>query len=140
MGRPMQFRNPAGYAGVREHLVAFFTSAAEFLQSRLRLATQESKAAGRRILVVVACALIAAALTHFGYVFIVVFAIVGIARLLEISWLWVALAVALLHFGGALLCLVIARTQVKQPMFRETANVLKEDSEWLKNLDQKKTA
>jgi uncharacterized membrane protein YqjE len=140
MGRPMQFRNPAGYAGLRENLVAFFTSAAEFLQSRLRLATQESKAAGRRILIVVACALIAAALTLFGYVFLVVFAIVGIARLLEISWLWVALAVALLHFGGALLCLVIARTQVKQPMFRETANVLKEDSEWLKNLDQKKTA
>ena len=140
MGRPMQFRNPAGYAGLRENLIAFFTSLAQFLQSRLRLATQESKAAGRRILVVVACALIAAALTLFGYVFLVVFAIVGIARLLETSWLWVALAVALLHFGGALLCLVIARTQVKHPMFRETANVLKEDSEWLKNLDQKKTA
>jgi uncharacterized membrane protein YqjE len=138
MGRPMPSRNPAGYAGLRENLVALFASLAQFLQSRLQLAAQESKAAARRVVVVIACALMAAALTVFGYVFFVVFAIVGIARLLGTSWLWVALAVALLHFAGALLCFVIARTQVKHPMFRETAGVLKEDSEWLKNFNKNK--
>jgi uncharacterized membrane protein YqjE len=139
MGRPMPFRNPAGYAGLRENLVAFFASLVQFLQSRIQLAAQESKAAARRLAVVLACALAAAALMFFGYVFFVVFAIAGLARLLGASWIWVTLVVALLHFGAALLCFVIARTQVKHPMFRETAGVLKEDSEWLKNLDQKKT-
>jgi uncharacterized membrane protein YqjE len=139
MGRALPSRNPAGYAGLRENLVAFFASLAQFLQSRLQLAAQESKAAARRLIVAIACALIAAALMLFGYVFFVVFAIVGLARLLGTEWLWVALVVALLHFAGALLCFVIARTQVKHPMFRETAGVLKEVSEWLKNLDKKKT-
>jgi uncharacterized membrane protein YqjE len=139
MGRPMQFRNPAGYAGLRENLVAFFGSLALFLQSRLQLAAQESKAAARRILAAVICAVSAALLLLFGYIVLLAFLIAGMARLLDTSWIWVALAVALLHFGGALLCLVIARTQVKHPMFRETASVLKEDSEWLKSLDQNKT-
>jgi ABC-type multidrug transport system permease subunit len=139
MGRPTPFRNPVGYAGLRENLVAFFASLAQFLQSRIQLAAQESKAAGRRLIVIIACAATAAALMFFGYVFFVVFAIVGLARLLGTSWIWVTLVVALLHFAGALLALVIARTQVKHPMFRETASVLKEDSEWLKNLDRKKT-
>ena len=34
--------------------------------------------------------------------------------------------------------LVIARGQTKRPIFRDTATVLKEDTEWLKNLDQTK--
>jgi len=73
-----------------------------------------------------------------GYVFLIVFAVVGIAHLLGVSWIWVALVFALLHFAGALLCVVIARAQLKKPMFRDTAAVLKEDTEWLKNLDQNK--
>ena len=52
--------------------------------------------------------------------------------------IWVALGFALLHFGAVLLCLIIARAQVKHPLFRETSSVLKEDTRWLKNLDQSK--
>ena len=114
MGRAMPSRNPAGYAGLRENLVAFFASLAQFLQSRLQLAAQESKAAARRLIVAVACALIAAALMLWLCLF-VVFAIVGLARLLGTEWLWVALAVALLHFAGALLCFVIARSTGEAP-------------------------
>jgi hypothetical protein len=49
-----------------------------------------------------------------------------------------ALILALLHFAAALICLVIVRWEAKRPMFRDTATVLKEDTEWLKNLDQTK--
>jgi hypothetical protein len=52
--------------------------------------------------------------------------------------LWVALAVGLLHFVVALFCLVIARAQARHPILQDTASVLKEDTEWLKNLDQTK--
>ena len=86
----------------------------------------------------VACGIAAAVLLLFGYIFLLVFAIVGSRILLGISWTWMALGLALLHFAGALVCLVIARGQAKHPMFRDTASVLKEDTEWLKNLDQTK--
>jgi uncharacterized membrane protein YqjE len=139
-GRPMPFRNPAGYSGLRENLTALIASFAQFLQSRLHLAAQESKAAGRRVLVIVICAITAALFALLGSVFLIVFAIVGLAHLLHISWIWIALIVALLLFAGALLCLIIARTQVKHPLFRETKSVLKEDTEWLKNLDRTRSA
>jgi uncharacterized membrane protein YqjE len=138
-GRPMPFRNPAGYGGLRQNLIALVASLTQFFQSRLQLAAQESKAAARHLIVLVACAVAAAAFLFFGYVFLIVFVVVGIARLFAVSWIWIALVFALLHFIAALLCLVVARAQVKHPMFRETASVLKEDTEWLKNLDQKKT-
>jgi uncharacterized membrane protein YqjE len=138
-GRPMPFRNPAGYGGLRQNLIALIASLTQFFQSRLQLAAQESKAAARHLIVLVACAVAAAALLFFGYVFLIVFVVVGIAHLFAISWIWIALIFAVLHFAAALLCLIVARAQVKHPMFRETASVLKEDTEWLKNLDQKKT-
>ncbi|MGH8093445.1 MAG: phage holin family protein [Chthoniobacterales bacterium] len=134
----MPFRNPAGHGGLRQNLVALIASLAEFFQSRLQLAAQESKAAARHLIVLVACAIAAAALLFFGYVFLIVFIVVGLAHLVAISWVWIALIFALLHFMAALLCLVVARAQAKHPMFRETASVLKEDTEWLKNLDQKR--
>ena len=80
----------------------------------------------------------AAVLLLFGYIFLLIFAIVAIAHLVGISWTWLALILALLHFAGALVCLVIVRWQSKHPIFRDTATVLKEDTEWLKNLDQTK--
>jgi len=138
-GRPMPFRNPAGYSGLRENLTALIASLVQFLQTRLRLAAQESKAAGRRVDAIVACTIVAATCAMLGSIFLIVFVIVGVARLLHISWIWVALVVALLHFAVALLCLIIARAQVKHPIFRETKSVLKEDTEWLKNLDQKRS-
>ena len=137
-GRPMPFRNPAGHAGLRQNLLSFVASLSQFFQTRLQLAVRESKAAVAHVVVIVACGIAAAVLLLFGYVFLLVFAIVGIAHLIGISWTWMALILALLHFAGALVCLLIARGQAKHSMFRDTATVLKEDTEWLKNLDRTK--
>jgi len=131
----MRFRNPAGYAGLRENLKALIASFTLFLESRLKLAASESKAAVRHLVTALVCAVGALVLSLLGFVYLMVFAIVGIAHLLGISWIWVALVVALLHFAIALFCLVIARSSLKHPMLRDTTSVLKEDTEWLKNLD-----
>ena len=139
MGRPMPFRNPAGYRGLRENLSALVVSLVEFFQSRLQLAAVESKAALRRLIVLVACAMGAGMLSLFGYLFLLAFAVRGIAYLLAVWWIWIALAAAVLHFGVALLCLLIAWAQLKGPLFHETTSVLKEDSQWLKNLDHNRT-
>jgi uncharacterized membrane protein YqjE len=42
-----------------------------------------------------------------------------------------------LHFALAVACLLIARSRMKQPMFKATALELKKDREWLKTLDKK---
>jgi uncharacterized membrane protein YqjE len=139
-GRSMPFRNPAGHAGLRQNLTSLVASLTQFLESRLQLAARESKAALLHLLTLVACMIAAAVLTLFGYVFLVIFAVVEVAHLIGISWVWAALAAALLHFVAALVCLLIARGQVKRPVLRETMSVLKEDTEWLKNLDQTKVS
>ena len=43
--RPMPFRNPAGHAGLRQNLISLVASLTQFFQTRLQLATRESKAA-----------------------------------------------------------------------------------------------
>ena len=138
MAGSMRFRNPAGYAGLRANLVAFLSSGTRFVESRLSLASKEAKGAIVHVITLVACLLIALVLVIQGYLFLIVFAIAGIAHLLGIWWIWVALAFAVLHFVAAVISLLIARGQMKRPMFRETTGVLKEDTEWLKNLDQNK--
>lgn len=134
----MRFRNPAGHAGLRQNLKSLVASFTQFLESRFKLAARESKAAVRHLVTVAICAVVALVVSLMGLVLLVVFAIVGIAHLLGAWWLWVALTMALLLFAIALFCLIIARGQLKHPIFRDTASVLKEDTQWLKNLDRTK--
>ena len=48
----------------------------------------------------------------------------------------VALVVALVHFIIAGVLLLVARSRITKPMFRDTVVELKKDREWLKTLDQ----
>lgn len=134
---PSTYRRAPRAKGLRAGVADFISSATRFLGSRLALASREAKAAASRIVVVIACAAAALMLLLTGYIFLIVFAIVGIARLIGISWIWISLIAAFLHFAVALFCLILARGELKHPLFQDTASVLKEDSEWLKNLNQK---
>jgi len=138
VSRTTPLRNPAGHAGLLQTLRSLVASLAQFLESRLQLAARESKAAARHLLMLVAFSIAAAVLSLFGYVFLIVSVVFAIAHFFGISWTWVALGTALIHFLVAICFLICARLQLKHPMLRDTANVLKEDTEWLKNLDQTK--
>jgi uncharacterized membrane protein YqjE len=133
---PMRFRNPAGHAGLLNNLLALVNALAEFIESRVALFTKESKIALIQGLVLAAALLGAFLFFALGYVFLIAAAIVGIARLAQISWLWVAVGAAGVHFLFALVCLSIARAKATKAPFRETATELKRDREWLKNLDE----
>ena len=136
-GDTMRFRNPAGHAGLLHNLLALVNDLAGFLESRVGLFAKESKTALVQVLVLVGCLAGAAVLALFGYVFLIASTIAGIAHGLHISWIWVTLAAAGLHFILALVCLLIARNRMKKSMFEATAAELKKDREWLKNLDKK---
>jgi uncharacterized membrane protein YqjE len=128
-------RNPAGHAGLLENLLALLATLAEFFESRFALVAQESKAAAVQLLILAGCLIFALLLCAVGYVFFITGVVVGLAHLAGISWPWIALAVAAVHFIIALALLVVARSRITKPLFRNTRAELKKDREWLKDLD-----
>jgi uncharacterized membrane protein YqjE len=128
-------RKPAGHAGLLENLLALVTALAEFFESRFALVAQESKAAAVQVLILAGCLIFALLLCALGYIFLITGVVAGLAHLAGISWPWIALAVAVVHFIVALALLVVARSRMTKPLFRNTRAELRKDREWLKNLD-----
>jgi len=129
------YRNPGGHAGLLDNLLALASALASFFESRFALFSKESKAALLQMLGLAACLIAAVMLVATGYVFLIVSAVAGLARLAKVSWLWVALAAAGMHFLIALVLLLVARGRMMKPLFRATASELRKDREWLKNLE-----
>jgi len=129
-------RNPAGHSGLLDNALGLISAVAGFFESRFVLLAQESKSASVQLLILVGCVIAALALCVMGYVFLIVSAVVGLAHLLGTSWPVVALVVALLHFIIAGVLLLIARSRITKPMFRDSIDELKKDREWLKTLSQ----
>src|SRR3954465_13037745 len=118
-------RNPAGHAGLFNSVLALVNSFAEFIASRSALFAEESKAALAQLLVVVGCLVAALLFFALGYLFLVGCAVVVIARLAEVSWTWVALGAAGLHFVLAVIAVVIAWLRVKKLPYRQLTEELK---------------
>ena len=128
-------RNPAGHAGLLENLLAVLTALADFFESRFALVAQESKAAAVHVLLLAGCLIFALLLCALGYIFLITGVVVGLAHLAGISWPWIALAAAAVHFIIALLLILVAHSRITKPVFPNTRAELKKDREWLKNLD-----
>ena len=135
MSESTRCRNPAGHAGLLENLLALLNALAEFFESRFALLAEESKGAAVQLLILVGCVIFALLLCALGYVFLITGAVVGVAQLIGISWSWIALAAAVVHFIVALVLLLVARSRATKPLFHATLTELKKDREWLKNLD-----
>jgi uncharacterized membrane protein YqjE len=128
-------RNPAGHAGLPETVLALASALTEFFEGRFALFAQESKAALVQLLLLSACLILGLVLCVLGYVFLIISAVVGLAHLGGISWVWTALAAAGAHFVVALILLLVARSRMTKPLFSATLSELKEDRQWLKNLN-----
>ena len=129
-------RNPAGHSGLLDNALALISAVVGFFESRFVLLAQESKSAAVQLLILVGCVVAALTLCVMGYVFLIVSAVVGIAHLLGTSWPVVALVAALVHFIIAGVLLLVARSRITKPMFRDSVDELKKDREWLKTLNQ----
>jgi uncharacterized membrane protein YqjE len=137
-GETMRFRNPAGHAGLVNNLVSLANSLAAFFETRLSLFGRESKGALVHLLLLAGACVAALILVASGYVFLIVSAIFGIAHAAGVSWVWIALGAAGLHFVLALGCGFFVAAQMKKPMFEVSVAELKKDREWLKNIDKTK--
>ena len=139
-GDSMRFRNPAGHAGLLNNLLALTNALAGFFESRIGLFARESKSALLHLLLLAAAIITAIVLIVSGYVFLIVSVIFGIAYAAGISWVWIALAAAVLHFVLAAGCGLFAKTQITKPMFAASVAELKRDREWLKTLNKSETS
>lgn len=132
----MRFRNPAGHAGLVNNLVSLANSLAAFFETRLSLFAHESKGALVHLLLLAGGIGAAIVLVASGYVFLIVSIVFAIAHALGVSWVWIALAAAILHFLLAAGSAFFAVMQLKKPMFHASIAELKRDREWLKSVDQ----
>jgi uncharacterized membrane protein YqjE len=135
-GETMRSRPPAGHAGLIGTVLAIFADLAIFFESRLSLFVRESKTALMQVLILGACLFAALMFFTLGYLFLIGSAAVAVAGLLQVSWVWVALAAAGLHFLLALICLLVARAKAIKAPFPELSSELQKDREWIRNLDQ----
>lgn len=136
-GETMRFRNPAGHAGLVNNLVSLANSLAAFFETRLSLVARESKGALVHLLLLAGAVVGALILVASGYVFLIVSVIFAIAHAAGVSWVWIALAAAVVHFALAAGCGLFAATQFKKPIFQISVGELKRDREWLKSVDKK---
>ncbi len=121
--------------GLIGSLIALASALADFFESRAALLATESKAALFQFLIAAICLGAAVLFFAFGYIFLLGSAVVAVAHMANVSWVWVALAAAGLHFVIALVFLLVATTGIKRPVFRATRTELQKDREWLKNLE-----
>jgi uncharacterized membrane protein YqjE len=139
-GESMRFRNPAGHAGLLNNLLALTNALAGFFESRIGLFAQESKSALLHLLLLAGAIISALVLVVSGYVFLIVSVIFGIAYAAGISWVWIALAAAVLHFALAAGLGFFAKVQITKPIFSASVAELKRDREWLKTLNKNETS
>ena len=118
--------------GVIPELVRFVGSSGRHLQGLLQLASLETKEAalvGLRLLVLLIAGVVFAV---FGYLLVLFFIAFLLAFAFGVSWIWISLGLAVLHFGAVAYCAISARNCLRKPVFKATAGELHRDFEALK--------
>jgi len=119
--------------GLFGHLSLLLAAKLAYLKARLELAGIEGKEAGIHLAIILGLAIGGLVLLIFGYFFLVI----ALAFLIGLAfggnaWVWVLFGAAVLHFIGAGLLVLIAKTRLGVPLFPLTLEELKKDQEWLK--------
>jgi uncharacterized membrane protein YqjE len=132
----MRPRPRAGQAGLVHNLWRLVDSVVGFVIVRAELLGRESKAAARHLLIAVVALVAALLFVTLGYFFLLVSAVVAIAHLAGVSWIWVALAGALLHFILAIICVLVAKARLTPPPLAGFFSELARDREFLQKLEE----
>ncbi len=123
----------AAKAGFIGHLAGYLSASAAYLKARFQLAGLEAKEAAVHYAIIVALLIGALIVVVFGYVFLCMGIVFAIAALFESrhAWIGVTFGMALLHFGGAVAMVFLAKGRFSSPMFSETLQEFHKDQQWL---------
>jgi uncharacterized membrane protein YqjE len=119
--------------GFFSHASSWLSAALTYLRARLQLAGMEGKEASVHYLLIVALLIGALVVVVFGYFFFCLFLVFLLALAFGggQAWIWVTLGMALLHFGLAAACAIMAKNKFAQPKFEATMEEFRKDQEWL---------
>jgi uncharacterized membrane protein YqjE len=121
----------AGDPGLIDHLRSLAASLSSYLQGRLSLAGIEGKEAFVHFLKLLAWVILGGVALVFGYFFLCLVIVFALAQFSGISWIWITLGMALLHFAATAFCLWTARKRLAVPVFTYTMTEFRKDKEWL---------
>jgi uncharacterized membrane protein YqjE len=124
---------PSADAGFFRHTAELLSAALDYLKARFQLAGIEAKEASIHYVIMLALLIGALVVVIFGYFFLCLALIFLIAWLCGggNAWIWVTFGMALLHFGGGVACVLIAKHKFAEPMFRVTLQEFRKDQQWL---------
>jgi uncharacterized membrane protein YqjE len=120
------------HQGALPELLRFAGSFGGHVQELVQLASLETKEAamvGLRLLALLIASIVFA---FFGYVLILFFIAFLLAIVFQVSWIWISLGLALVHFGGVAFCALAAKRYLRSPVFKATAAELRRDFDALK--------
>jgi uncharacterized membrane protein YqjE len=115
------------------HAIGWFSAALQYAKARIELAVVEAKEAGAHYGFAAGMFAGAAILSLFGYLFLMLAAVFGLALLFdhERAWIPVMGGMALLHLGGAAALVMLARKRLRTGPFARTKEELTKDKLWL---------
>ena len=134
MPDPLEDARAAQAAGIFGHLTALLAAKLAYVRARLELAGLEGREAAVHYGVILGLAIGGLIALVFGYLFAVIALVFLVAHRIggETAWIWVMLGAAALHFIGAAVVLLIAKSRLGVPVFSASLDELKQDQEWLK--------
>jgi len=104
-----------------------------YFRARLELAGIEGREAGTHWLKVVSLLVAGLVALVFGWLFLCLGAVFLIALLCGggNAWIWITLAMAVLHLGGGAGLLWAVKAMIAHPVFAATLEEFKKDQQWL---------
>lgn len=122
--------------GAFAHVTGLFSSSLKYLKAHAELFAIEAKEAG--INYGIAAALVVGGLVALllGYIMLIITIVFAVSLLFGggNAWIWVMGAAALLHLGGAVGLVLMAKNRTKAAAFPETLEELKKDQSWMTQL------
>lgn len=121
---------PRGLSG---ELLSLAGSVGRHVQALAALAGAETREAAGTYLLALVLMIAGLVLAIFGYAMLILFIAFLAALIFGISWLWISLVLAVLHFVGAAVCILIARNRAAVKQFPATSAELQKDFITLQN-------
>ena len=119
--------------GAVPELLRFAGTFGRHIQGLVQLASLEGKDAAMVGVRLLALLIASVVLAIFGYVLVLLFVAFLLAAVFGVSWLWISLGLALLHFAGLAICAFLIVKSLRSPFFKATAAELKRDFDTLKS-------
>jgi uncharacterized membrane protein YqjE len=129
---PGESSPPSGSRGLVGELLSLWGSFGRHIQALIELAGLEGKEAAALYLRLAVMLGAAVLFLFLGYVFALLFIVFALNALFGFPWIWVVLALAVLHFAVCLICATHVKNHLRSPVFPATAAELRKDFETLK--------